>query len=185
MRSVQKLSSHVLWKIETFIEEDIRHRKHCTQDNDTSVPFEAGPLGPHTVLLAFLPLFKTLCSKFGADSLCYSLSHSECDSHTVHMLTQQCLLPPLTSTVKLSLFTHAHSSPHSLIIRIHHCHANHSHYINNGWTLSGLTHIIEEQVLQCHRTRVREGKSSRLGSQIKNWGQIIQDLESYWIKLCV
>ena len=29
----------------------------------------------------------------------------ECDGHTVHMLTQQCLLPPLTSTVKSSLFS--------------------------------------------------------------------------------
>ena len=50
MSSVQKVSSHVLWKIETFIEEDTRHKKHCTQDNDASVPFKVGTLGPHTVL---------------------------------------------------------------------------------------------------------------------------------------
>ena len=36
---------------ETFIEEDTRYRKHCTQDNDTSVPFKVGTLGPLTVLL--------------------------------------------------------------------------------------------------------------------------------------
>ena len=30
MRSVQKVSSHVLSKIETFIEEDTRYKKHCT-----------------------------------------------------------------------------------------------------------------------------------------------------------
>ena len=30
MKSVQKVSSHVLWKIETFIEEDTRYKKHCT-----------------------------------------------------------------------------------------------------------------------------------------------------------
>ena len=45
--------------------------------------------------------------------------------------------PPLTSTVKSSLITHAHSSPLSLAARLHQCHANHSHYINNGWTFYG------------------------------------------------
>ena len=48
-------------KIETFIEEDTRYKKHCMQDNDASVPFKVGTLGPHTVLPASLPLFKTLC----------------------------------------------------------------------------------------------------------------------------
>ena len=47
----------------------------------------------------------------------YSLGHFECDGHTVHMLTRWHLPPPLTSTVKLSLFTHAHSSPLSLAAR--------------------------------------------------------------------
>ena len=47
------------------------------------------------------------------------LSHFEWDGHTVHMLTQQSL--PLTSTVKLSLFTHAHSSPLFLVARLHQC----------------------------------------------------------------
>ena len=37
-------SSHV------FIEEDTRYKKYCTQDNDASVPFKLGTLGPHTVL---------------------------------------------------------------------------------------------------------------------------------------
>ena len=50
MRSVQKVSSHVIWKIETFIEEDTRYKKHRTLDNDASVPFKVGTLGPHTVL---------------------------------------------------------------------------------------------------------------------------------------
>ena len=27
-----------------------KYNKHCTQDNDASVPFKAGTLGPHTVL---------------------------------------------------------------------------------------------------------------------------------------
>ena len=44
----------------------------------------------------------------------YSLSHFECDSHTVYMLTQHhVLLSLVTSTVR-SLFTHAHSNPLTL-----------------------------------------------------------------------
>ena len=46
-RCIQKVSRHVIRKIETFIEEDTRFKKHCTQDNDASVPFK---VGPHTVL---------------------------------------------------------------------------------------------------------------------------------------
>ena len=67
--------------------------------------------------------------KFDADSLFCLLSHFECDGHTVHMLTQQCLLPPLTSTVRSSLFTHGHSSPCSLAARLHWCHTNCFHCI--------------------------------------------------------
>ena len=44
-------------------------------------------------------MFK-LNAKFDAALLLYSLSHLECDSHTVHMLTQWHLPPPMTSTVK-------------------------------------------------------------------------------------
>ena len=83
-----------------------------------------------------------LNAKFDANSLLYSPSHFECNGHTVHTLTQY-LLPPLTSTVKLSLFTHAHSSPPSLAARLHRCHTNHSRYINNGWTFSGQTCYIK------------------------------------------
>ena len=76
-------------------------------------------------------MFK-LHTKFDADLLLYSLSHFECDGHTVHMLTQQCLPHQLTRMVKLSLFTHVHSSPLSLAGRLHQCHINCSHNINNG-----------------------------------------------------
>ena len=65
-----------------------------------------------------------LNAKFGADSLLYSPSHFECDSHRVHMLTQWHLWSPLTSTVKLLLFTHVHSSPLSFAARVHKCHGN-------------------------------------------------------------
>ena len=80
-------------------------------------------------------MFK-LKAKFDADSLFYSLSHFECDGHTEHMLTQCHLPSPLTSTVKLSLFTHVPYSPLPLAAGLHRCHANHSCYINNRWTFS-------------------------------------------------
>ena len=41
-----------------------------------------------------------LNTKSDADSLLWSFSHFECYSHTVHMLTQWHLPPPLTGTVK-------------------------------------------------------------------------------------
>ena len=50
MRSIQKVSSHVIWKIETFSEEGTSYRTHCTQDSDASVCLKAGTLGPCTVL---------------------------------------------------------------------------------------------------------------------------------------
>ena len=222
---VQKVSSHVLWKIDTFIEEDTRYNKHCTVDKDTSVPFKVGTLGPHIVLPiainspSYFPeshqwseissLSKVILvlgkpevtgrqiwtvrglshlgdlmfckkkttshqmwctngalwwwscrthscgllnhlnsfrgrmlqqnAKFDADSLPCSPSHLKCDGHTVHMLTQWCLLSLLTSRVKLSLFSHVYSSPLSLAARLPRCCANHSHYINNGWTFSRQT----------------------------------------------
>ena len=87
-------------------------------------------------------MFK-LNAKFDEYSLLYSLSHFEFDGHTVYnMLIQQCLPPPLTSTVKSSLFTHAHFSPLSLAARLHWCHTNHSHYINNGWPFLGQTSYV-------------------------------------------
>ena len=76
-----------------------------------------------------------------ADSLLYSLRHFEYNGHTVHMLTQWCLSPLLTSTVRLSLFTHAHSSPFSVAARFHPWCANHSRY--NGWTISRQTLCTE------------------------------------------
>ena len=77
-------------------------------------------------------MFK-LNAKFDADLLLYSLSHFDCDGHTIHMLTQRHLLPPLSSTVKSSLFTHVHSSPLSLAARLQWCHANCPFYINHAW----------------------------------------------------
>ena len=68
-----------------------------------------------------------------ADLLLYLLSHFECVSHTVHM-TQWRLPPPLASTVRSSLFMHVHPSPLSLAARLHRCHTNCSHHVNNDWT---------------------------------------------------
>ena len=224
---VQKVSSHVIWKIETLIGDDTRYKNRCTQDNDASVPFTVGTLGPHTVLsiaiscpIIFSWISLTVWNVFpfrgdfcfgksrnhraqilgcrGAELLgwfdvlsknsawdvmhewahchneatnhqlptaaafwviqivsveeCSNLTQNlmqihrssysvVCNGHTVHMLTQQCLQPPLTSTVKSSLFTHAHASPLSLAARLHRCHANCSHYINIGWTFPDRPHI--------------------------------------------
>ena len=87
-------------------------------------------------------MFK-LNTKFDADLLLYLLSHFECNSHTVHTLTQWHLPSPLTSTVRWSLFTHVHSSPLALAARLHRCCAQYFHYSNNGWTFSGQTSISE------------------------------------------
>ena len=86
-------------------------------------------------------MFK-LNAKFDADSLLFLFSHFECDGHTAHMLTQWCLLPPLTGTVKSSLFTHVHSRPFPLAARLHWRHVNHSHYINNGWSFPRQTSYV-------------------------------------------
>ena len=86
-------------------------------------------------------MFK-LNAKFDADLMLYSLSHFECNSHTVHMLTQWHLLPPLTSTVKSSLLRHTHSSLLSLAAMLHQCGTNHSHHINNTWSISGQTLLL-------------------------------------------
>ena len=83
-----------------------------------------------------------LNTKFDTELFLYWLSHFECHSHTVHMLTQWCRLPPLTSTVKSSLFTHEHSSPLSLAASLHPCGANCSRYVNNGWAFSRQTTYI-------------------------------------------
>ena len=187
MGSVQKVSSHAIWKIETFTEEDTRYKQHCTQDNEASVPFKVGtwdltqfsqlpsasslyfpkshqqseissiskvilvlgkarshqmpnlgcrgaessgwfdvspkncttcdawadvllwwscpsPVAQSCSLLNHPNSFHRgmfeLDTKVHAHSLLYSVSHFECNGHTVHMLTQRHLPPPLTSTVK-------------------------------------------------------------------------------------
>ena len=55
-----------------------------------------------------------------------------------HSTHAHSVTPPLTSTVKSLLFTHAHSSP-LLAARLHRCCSNCSCYVNNGWTFSRQT----------------------------------------------
>ena len=50
MRCVQKVSSHVIWKIEVYIENDTWYKKHYTSDNDALAPFKVGTFGSHTIL---------------------------------------------------------------------------------------------------------------------------------------
>ena len=90
-------------------------------------------------------MFK-LNATLGAGLLLYLLSHFECNSHTVHMLTQW----HLPSPVKLSLFMHARSSPLALAARLHRYRTNYSHHINNGWTFSGQTSYTDmSSLLPC------------------------------------
>ena len=55
-------------------------------------------------------MFK-LSAEFDADSLLCSLSHFKCDGHTVHMLTQQHLPPPLTYSEVVIVRMHSSHSP--------------------------------------------------------------------------
>ena len=71
--SVQKVSGHVIRKIETFIEKDTRYKKHCTQDNDASVSFNVGTLGSHTVLPMAIS-FSVVFPESHQQSEIYSLS---------------------------------------------------------------------------------------------------------------
>ena len=96
-------------------------------------------------------MFK-LHAKFDADSLLYQLRCFECDSHTVHMLTQWHLLPPLTSTVKSSLFKHVHSSHSPWLPGYMDVMHNHSRYINNGWTFSSQTVYNDSRVNSALKT---------------------------------
>ena len=97
-----------------------------------------------------LPIAAAFCiiqivSTEECSSLMRNLMQIHCSTRSVilHVMTTQhtCSLngvyyPHLSSTVKSSLFTHVHSSPLSLAASSHQCQANHSRYINNGWTFS-------------------------------------------------
>ena len=92
-------------------------------------------------------MFK-LNTKSDADFLLYSLSHfwmqwpHSTRAHSMASTTSA------DSTVKLSLFIYAHSSPLSLAARLHWCSINHSHCINNGWTFPNRPRIEYYSVLK-------------------------------------
>ena len=75
---------------------------------------------------------------------------------TVHMLTQWHLPPPLTRTVKVSLFTHAHSSPLSLAAKLHQCDTNRS-LTNDGWTFTRQASYI------MMKSAVEKNKATNIG----------------------
>ena len=121
------------------------HKQPCCLDEVVNHPLPIATA--FWIIWSFHRGMMKLNAIFDADLLLYRLSHFECDRRTVHILTQWCLPPPLTSTVKTSLFTRAHSSPLSLAARWHQCCTNCSHYISNGWTFSWQT-LYSDQTLQ-------------------------------------
>ena len=215
--SVQKVSSHVIWKMETFIEENTRHIVHrkMKPQSPSKVPWDltrfsqspsAAPLyfpeshqqsGISSLWKVILvleearsrrapnlgcretesPGWLDVSPKNSAQDVMHEQVHScdeaanqqlpiaaafwiiwivsmeECSSFMQNLMQMCCCTcsvilnarasqytcslngvypPPLTSTVKFSLFTHVHSSSLSLTARFHQCCANHSLYINNG-----------------------------------------------------
>ena len=113
--------------------QDMMHEQaHCCDEAAQSPAAHSWSLLNH--LNSFCKGMFKLNATFDADSCFYSLCHFECNSHTVHMLTQSYLPPPLASTVKLSLFMHVYSHLLSLAARLHLCCSNSSHYISNSWT---------------------------------------------------
>ena len=210
MRSVQKISSHAVWKIETFSEENTRNivQRTMKPQSPSEVPWdriqfsqspsaapsyfpeshrwsEISSLSKVILVLgkarihrvpnlgcrgAVSPGWFDVSPKNSARDMRHERSHCH-DEAANHQLpiasafwiiwivsTEECLslmqnlmqihcsrslvilnvmathahsvvsTTPLTSAVKSSLFTHAHSSPLSLAARLHQCHANHSHY---------------------------------------------------------
>ena len=97
-----------------------------------------------------------LKAKFDADLLLYSLSHFECDGHTVHLLAQQCLLPPLTTTVKSSLFTctPAHSPWRPGYIDVVRTVLN---WLDFFWT--DLVYVTKPKICKCIKQKVKDSAS--------------------------
>ena len=104
----------------------IHEQAHCDEAANHQWPIAAAFWIIHIVSMEeFSSLMQNL-----VQICCCIGSHFECDSYLVYMLTQWHLPPPLTSTVKSSLFIHVHSSPLSLAARLHWCCANCSCYVN-------------------------------------------------------
>ena len=147
-------ASHQIWAVRglshlgdlMFCEKTLHERKRDAWVGTLSWWSCQSPVAHSCGLLNHLNSFHggmpKLNAKFDADPLFYSLSHCECNSHTVHMLTQCRLPPPLTSPVKSSLFIHVHSSPLSLAARLHQRHANCSDYINKVGLFPNRPHIF-------------------------------------------
>ena len=89
--------------------QDVTYKQTCCRDEAAN----------HQLPNNFCEGTLKLNAKFDADFLLYLVSYFECNGHTVHMITRRCLWPPLTITVKLSLFLHVHSSPLSFAARLH------------------------------------------------------------------
>ena len=114
--------------------------------------------------------------------LLYLLSHFEFKCHTVDIFTPWPLPPTLTNTVKLSLFTNAHSSLLSLAARFHRGCGNHSGYINNGWMFSGQTVYTYIYVCACMYIHIYIHTHTYINTYICTYKNI---LGSYYLILSI
>ena len=141
-----EVAEHQIWTVEglSHLDDLMFSQKLCKRCDTwvgTLLWWSCQSPGSHSCGLLNQPnsfhggMFK-LNAKFDADSLLYLLRCFECVGCTIHMVTQQHLPPPLTSTMKSSLFMHVHSSPLSLAARLHQGCENHSRYTNHGWIFS-------------------------------------------------
>ena len=98
-------------KKETFFKEDTKYKKHCTQDNNASVPFKVGTLEPHTVLLtavrcSFCSGSRSCRTNFATTCFmprsCVKISHSSFQNPQISFQFSHCQLPIF---VDCSLYT--------------------------------------------------------------------------------
>ena len=77
IRGLSRKYPTMYYEKQTVIEEDTRYKKHCTQDNDTG-HLKTGTLGPHRLLPASLPLFRTLRNPLLESPSAFPLYFPEC-----------------------------------------------------------------------------------------------------------
>lgn len=87
--------------------------------------------------------------------------------------TQQCLVPPLTSTGQEPFFTRAYPGPLSLAARLHRGGTNYSDSIDNGWIFWDRPHTSQQDI-----QLIRDGELPRASNHIREsvacWAQVFE-----------